>query len=417
MTGGYTMKEKNIRELAKRMGLITVENMCQYTIAQLVVMVANKVNELVDEVWRFETDVQEILKTQNENIQYLLGEGLHLEVENIFDGWLQDGTFDTLINQTALKKVNERIDETIAQVSDNTEKISNMKADLDVIKTNSKYMLELYVGDEGRQSTGYVTNHIKNGKKAGFNEICLLIYLQSDGTTLEDITRFDEYNQIARDLEMPITCLKLHGTYTYPNYLSTLYEGLSKLPDVTTVFIFNEQFKDVYSHGLNFPKQIKQRFPQVKKVGCTVDYGTAFKDWNPKTSDDIELLQSKYDILGVHMYPSCGNFAEARHTTYEQCIKAFNEFELLIPWKKEIWLTESGVLPYWQFLELPENYTIANLSDKERTIDPQRLFYRALFNCKLSQQAEIIIPWYTESWNYDDTVEMWEVIRHIIKNS
>lgn len=118
MTGGYTMKEKNIRELAKRMGLITVENMCQYTIAQLVVMVANKVNELVDEVWRFETDVQEILKTQNENIQYLLGEGLHLEVENIFDGWVQDGTFDTLLNQTVLKKVNDRIDETNAQLSE-----------------------------------------------------------------------------------------------------------------------------------------------------------------------------------------------------------------------------------------------------------------------------------------------------------
>ena len=117
MTGGYTMKEKNIQELAIRMGLITVEDMCQYTIAQLVVKIANKVNELVDEVWRFETDVQEILKTQNENIQYLLGEGLHLEVENIFDGWLQDGTFDTLINQSALKKVNDRIDETNTQMS------------------------------------------------------------------------------------------------------------------------------------------------------------------------------------------------------------------------------------------------------------------------------------------------------------
>ena len=122
MTGGYTMKEKNIRELAKRMGLVTVEDMCQYTIAQLVVKIANKVNELVDEVWRFETDVQEMLKTQNENIQYLLGEGLHLEVENIFDGWVQDGTFDTLINQTALKKVNDRIDDTNAQLSDEKKK-------------------------------------------------------------------------------------------------------------------------------------------------------------------------------------------------------------------------------------------------------------------------------------------------------
>lgn len=101
------MKEKKIQELAKRMGLITVENMCQYTIAQLVYMVANKVNELIDEVGHFESDVVETVKTQNENIQYLLGEGLHLEVENIFDGWIQDGTFDTLINQTAHEKITE----------------------------------------------------------------------------------------------------------------------------------------------------------------------------------------------------------------------------------------------------------------------------------------------------------------------
>lgn len=111
------MKEKNIREMARRMNLVSIDDMCRYSIPQLVVMIANKLNELFDEVWRFETDVQETLKTQNENIQYLLGEGLHLEVENIFDGWVNDGTFDTLINHSVLKSVNDRIDETNAQLS------------------------------------------------------------------------------------------------------------------------------------------------------------------------------------------------------------------------------------------------------------------------------------------------------------
>ena len=143
MTGGYTMKEKNIQELAIRMGLITVEDMCQYTIAQLVVKIANKVNELVDEVWRFESDVQEILKTQNENIQYLLGEGLHLEVENIFDGWVQDGTFDTLINQSALKKVNERIDETNAQLS----QIANKGTTVEVLERVTKEEIDRQIAD------------------------------------------------------------------------------------------------------------------------------------------------------------------------------------------------------------------------------------------------------------------------------
>ncbi len=111
------MKEKNIREMARRMNLVSIDDMCRYSIPQLVVMIANKMNELMDEVGQFESDVNEVVKSQNEKIQYLLGEGLHLEVGNIFDGWVKDGTFDTLLNQSALKKVNDRIDETNAQLS------------------------------------------------------------------------------------------------------------------------------------------------------------------------------------------------------------------------------------------------------------------------------------------------------------
>ena len=166
------MKEKNIQELAIRMGLISVEDMCQYTIAQLVVMVANKVNELVDEVWRFETDVQEILKTQNENIQYLLGEGLHLEVGNIFDEWVQDGTFDTLINQTALKKVNDRIDETNAQLSQSNNVIENTNTTLEKSRMEFKdFTLGTLISSPSETFVAYDGFERENGSALGSLEL------------------------------------------------------------------------------------------------------------------------------------------------------------------------------------------------------------------------------------------------------
>jgi hypothetical protein len=290
------------------------------------------------------------------------------------------------------------------------------QTDLDAMRSNSKYMLVYFFDNAYRQSISYFTSFITNAKSAGFKEINILIHINSDGTTLEDITKFSQYSSIADGLGIPITCLKVHGTYSYPNYLTNVYSALAQLPHINTVFVFNEQFSSVFANGLSHPSQIKSAYPNVTKVGCTVDYGTAFKSWSDSASN-LSAIQNAYDVLGVHMYPSCGSFDEAKNTTYEKCIKAFNDFQLTIPWQKELWLTESGVLPYWQFLELPENYDTTKLSDTTKTIDPQRLFYRALFNSNFANRAKVVIPWYTESWMDDVTLGMWNVMKNIIKNN
>lgn len=84
-----------IKKVAQRMGIITIEDMERYTALELILMIVNKMNEF-----------NETINEQNEKIQYLLSEGLLSEVKQIFSEWMQDGTFDQLIIQSALDEVN-----------------------------------------------------------------------------------------------------------------------------------------------------------------------------------------------------------------------------------------------------------------------------------------------------------------------
>lgn len=165
---------EKIQNLAVSLQLVTVEDMRKHSLPQLVTMIANKLNELMNEVHRFETEVIEMVETQNENIQYLLGEGLHLEVATVFEGWMEDGTFDTLINQSALNQVNDRIDETNAQLSEKLDKnsivsMANMGQDVKeamtggsvaVVGKNSVLRENVVNGQITPEKTNFVDNRL-----------------------------------------------------------------------------------------------------------------------------------------------------------------------------------------------------------------------------------------------------------------
>lgn len=174
---------EKIQNLAVSLQLVTVEDMRKHSLPQLVTMIANKLNELMNEVHRFETDVIEMVETQNENIQYLLGEGLHLEVATVFENWMEDGTFDTLINQSAFKKVNDRIDETNAQLSQMAKKedVAKISSGTPLFASNVSGMTDItrnYVNT----SDGYL--YIYNGSNFEKTEV---LY-QSTGINKGDVT-------------------------------------------------------------------------------------------------------------------------------------------------------------------------------------------------------------------------------------
>ena len=92
---------KNVMNL----GIITADDVKRLTAPELMILIIERTNGLLNHVEIIDEKLTNLL----ENIRTTTIEELNK--------WTQDGTFDTLLNQSALKKVNDRIDETNAQLS------------------------------------------------------------------------------------------------------------------------------------------------------------------------------------------------------------------------------------------------------------------------------------------------------------
>ena len=69
--------------------------------------------ELQELLCRFFQKINECIESTNkalEIMEWVKNEGLPKEVEKIFDNWLKDGTFDTIINEKLFKELHDLID-------------------------------------------------------------------------------------------------------------------------------------------------------------------------------------------------------------------------------------------------------------------------------------------------------------------
>ena len=96
-----TKDVNKITNIAVKLNLITADDVCQYTVIELVYKIINKVNEVI-----------EVLGIQNDDIQSLLNEGMPEEVMAHFNKILNDGTLETFINQSVLSNINKKVDDT-----------------------------------------------------------------------------------------------------------------------------------------------------------------------------------------------------------------------------------------------------------------------------------------------------------------
>lgn len=101
---------ENVGELKKALNEISVYDFDVYTSMELYYKIANKLNEVIKELMRFEGLVSDEVIKQNEKLIYLLGEGLNNEVVKKINQMVADGTMDTIINHNVFNSLNNKVE-------------------------------------------------------------------------------------------------------------------------------------------------------------------------------------------------------------------------------------------------------------------------------------------------------------------
>lgn len=347
------------------------------------------VNNLTDNNNMLQKDMKKLFDYIN---NYFLDLDVQQNIDKKLDEMAKDGTLDKIINKDLFGNLENNINNlTLATTQ------------------NSKFMCPLFFDTDERQSEQYIAGYIKLARKLGFGSCQMLAHIDN-GVVMQKQNTFVWANKYATMYNVPITSLKVHGTVD-SKYISTALPLLDYFPNLKTVFIINEQFANAKNHT-DFAVKIKEKNNKLK-VGITADTFQCF--WNsPSISpSDMAIIENNFDILGVNFYPSCNNFYSSDLNPDKMQSKINNQI-LTLPWNKEIWVTECGVLPYEQFLCEPWQYDFTKLTNKTKNTYAQYLFYSCCFNHPVLKNAEIVLPWYFENWYDTNDPEFLNKMKNLI---
>lgn len=157
----FTLFDK-LTNIGLTMGAISVYDCNELTIQELISLIVQKINGLLDNVKEFETnttnditnfkndvngeiqDFENKVTLQNKTFQdkvnqdmaYLMGEGLEQEVAKQFAIWKNDGTFDKIINEQLLNGISSKVDGLEKIIDGLKETISNQGSSINILISN-----------------------------------------------------------------------------------------------------------------------------------------------------------------------------------------------------------------------------------------------------------------------------------------
>ena len=235
-------------------GIITATDIQRMTTLELLLSIVERVNEL-----------QGMTKEGLEAVQRLLDQGVQEEVVAQLDEWLQDGTFDTLINQSALKKVNDRIDENDAQLS----------------------QLEA------------ITNKIKNDKRIKFRETCTLY--SNSHSTFENASSFNVVTNVDKSR------VQVLGISPENDSLLATYAGRDSVSIYSNIGIDESNTMECYATSIGVDFVIVDSIPSDAKVGMIIE-----TSHSPRYSALIKEIDLDNNKIVVYNWYQDGNTSKGQ---------------------------------------------------------------------------------------------------------
>lgn len=108
-----TVTEKIIDKIEcvkKSIEEISVYDLNVYSMIELYYYLARKINEIIKELSRFEGGISDEIIEQNKKLEYLLNQGLTIEVIKKIQSMLENGEFADIINKEIFGELNDKID-------------------------------------------------------------------------------------------------------------------------------------------------------------------------------------------------------------------------------------------------------------------------------------------------------------------
>lgn len=100
---------EKIKDMCVKLNVVSVYDLDVYTSMELYYKLANKVNEIINELWRFESTLSNELIQQNKELEILLNEGLVIEVSKKVLELTENGVIENLINREIFNDLNMKI--------------------------------------------------------------------------------------------------------------------------------------------------------------------------------------------------------------------------------------------------------------------------------------------------------------------